>query len=307
MTKADLITGFLGAGKTTFIGYYSRYLRKNNISFAVIENELGTAGTDARILSLDGEDVTELSGGCICCGLKVSFHDLLLSMASSGRYDRIIIEPSGVFSLDDYFDVIDSPDIKKVLSPGAVVSVCDPFILENMTPSERMLSFCQLHGASRIFISKLDCDRTGEFDGIIDGIFSDYGTERQSTQRIYALGWDALNDGDYKSITESQPVRVRHDRIISDHSTLYNVASLRVKRTFTSDTLTETVKHIMSGKFGEIIRIKGFVRGENSVLCVNCSARAPSVYAVSTEGTGSGYINIIGRNIDRASIKSLLE
>ena len=100
MVPVDLITGFLGAGKTTFLQKYTDYLARQGIRFAVVENEFGAAGVDTAALQAGGQPpaVYELTGGCICCTLKQSFHEMLSGLA--GRYARILVEPSGLFNLD---------------------------------------------------------------------------------------------------------------------------------------------------------------------------------------------------------------
>lgn len=100
MTKVDLVTGFLGAGKTTLIARYGDWLNQKGVRFAVIENEFGAAGVDTAILSERFGNVQELAGGCICCTLKVGFHALLTQLA--GQCDRVIVEPSGLFSMDAF-------------------------------------------------------------------------------------------------------------------------------------------------------------------------------------------------------------
>ena len=72
MVPVDLITGFLGAGKTTFLQKYTDYLARQGIRFAVVENEFGAAGVDTAALQAGGQPhaVYELTGGCICCTLS---------------------------------------------------------------------------------------------------------------------------------------------------------------------------------------------------------------------------------------------
>ena len=101
--KLDVVTGYLGSGKTTFIEKYIDYLNASGISFAVIENEFGRAGVDADILRSTGAEIHEISGGCVCCTLKVTLYDLLSDLAK--RVERIILEPSGLFCGDDLIDV----------------------------------------------------------------------------------------------------------------------------------------------------------------------------------------------------------
>ena len=97
--KLDLVTGFLGAGKTTLISRFCRYFTGQGWRFGVVENEFGAAGVDSAILREVFGEVRELSGGCICCTLKSGFYTLLEEL--SHTCDRVIVEPSGLYNLDD--------------------------------------------------------------------------------------------------------------------------------------------------------------------------------------------------------------
>lgn len=72
MAKVDLVTGFLGAGKTTLIQRYAAWLRDGGVRFAIIENEYAASGVDSMVLAGQFDGVHELAGGCICCTLKPS-------------------------------------------------------------------------------------------------------------------------------------------------------------------------------------------------------------------------------------------
>ena len=107
ITYLDVITGFLGAGKTTFLEHYTRHLRETGVSFCIIENEFGRAGVDGAQLRQSGARVRELSGGCVCCALKVPLHALIEEL--TGEVDRILLEPSGLFNGDDLMDILNTP------------------------------------------------------------------------------------------------------------------------------------------------------------------------------------------------------
>lgn len=72
MTKLDVVTGFLGAGKTTFLQTYHRWLTGKGVTSCIIENEFGAAGVDGAVLRGSGAAVRDISGGCVCCTLKVT-------------------------------------------------------------------------------------------------------------------------------------------------------------------------------------------------------------------------------------------
>ncbi|HAG70092.1 MAG TPA: cobalamin biosynthesis protein CobW, partial [Lachnospiraceae bacterium] len=100
MTKIDIISGFLGAGKTTLIKKLIEESFKGQ-KVVLIENEFGEIGIDGGFLREAGINVTEMNSGCICCSLVGDFKESLTQVIRQYSPDRIIIEPSGVGKLSD--------------------------------------------------------------------------------------------------------------------------------------------------------------------------------------------------------------
>ena len=100
MAKVDIISGFLGAGKTTFIKELISKAYKDEKT-VLIENEFGEIGIDSRFMQNSGIEVTEMNSGCICCTLVGDFAKSLKQVSDEFHPDRIIIEPSGVGKLSD--------------------------------------------------------------------------------------------------------------------------------------------------------------------------------------------------------------
>ncbi len=100
MTKIDIISGFLGAGKTTLINKLIREVYTGE-KLILIENEFGEIGIDGGFLQEAGINITEMNSGCICCSLVGDFGDALKKVISEYAPDRILIEPSGVGKLSD--------------------------------------------------------------------------------------------------------------------------------------------------------------------------------------------------------------
>lgn len=100
MTKVDIISGFLGAGKTTFIKELIAKVFKDE-KIVLIENEFGEIGIDSRFMQNSGVEVTEMNSGCICCTLVGDFTEALKQVVEEFEPDRVIIEPSGVGKLSD--------------------------------------------------------------------------------------------------------------------------------------------------------------------------------------------------------------
>ena len=110
MTKIDIISGFLGEGKTTLI----KKLIKEALGgekVVLIENEFGEIGIDGGFLKEAGIEITEMNSGCICCTLVGDFGAALRDVITKYSPDRIIIEPSGVGKLSDVIKAV--ADVKK--------------------------------------------------------------------------------------------------------------------------------------------------------------------------------------------------
>ena len=122
MTKIDIISGFLGAGKTTFI----KKLLKEAVAgeqVVLIENEFGEIGIDGGFLKDSGVEIREMNSGCICCSLVGDFGQSLKEVLTTYHPDRIIIEPSGVGKLSDVIKaVIDvASEIQVTLSSAVTI------------------------------------------------------------------------------------------------------------------------------------------------------------------------------------------
>ena len=108
MVQVDLITGFLGAGKTTFLRRYAAYLTAQGHHVCILENDFGAVNVDAMLVQdLLGErcEIETISGGCDCDTHQRRMRTKLISMAMRG-FDRVVVEPSGIFDVDEFFDVL---------------------------------------------------------------------------------------------------------------------------------------------------------------------------------------------------------
>ena len=110
MTKVDIISGFLGAGKTTFIKHLVQVVFAGE-KLVLFENEFGEIGIDGGFLKDAGIEITEMNSGCICCTLVGDFSKALVKVLDEYKPDRVIIEPSGVGKLSDVARAIE--DVKK--------------------------------------------------------------------------------------------------------------------------------------------------------------------------------------------------
>ena len=122
MTKIDIISGFLGAGKTTFIKKMLEEAYKGE-QVVLIENEFGEVGIDGGFLKDAGIEITEMNSGCICCSLVGDFDKNLHEVLEKFHPDRILIEPSGVGKLSDVMTSVIKLEDECDVKLGGLVTV----------------------------------------------------------------------------------------------------------------------------------------------------------------------------------------
>ena len=124
MTKIDIISGFLGAGKTTLIKKLIEEALKGQ-KVVLIENEFGEIGIDGGFLKESGIQINEMNSGCICCSLVGDFNTALKDVLEQYTPDRIIIEPSGVGKLSDVIKAVDGVEKEAGVALNSATTVVD--------------------------------------------------------------------------------------------------------------------------------------------------------------------------------------
>ncbi len=123
MLKIDIISGFLGAGKTTLIRKLFESEKIKNEQVVIIENEFGEIGIDGAFLKDAGIKIKEINAGCICCSLVGDFEKSIVELNNTYHPDRIIIEPSGVGKLSDIITAVNK--VKLEVKINMLVTVVD--------------------------------------------------------------------------------------------------------------------------------------------------------------------------------------
>ena len=166
MTKVDIYSGFLGAGKTTLIkkmiaeGYKGQKL-------VLIENEFGETGIDGGFLKEAGINITEMNSGCICCSLVGDFGKALTKVINEYHPDRIIIEPSGVGKLSDVIGAVNKVTGTDV-TLGYTVAVADAGKVKVYTKNFGEFYNNQVETASTIILSRTDSIPQAKLDAAVE-------------------------------------------------------------------------------------------------------------------------------------------
>ena len=155
MTKIDIISGFLGAGKTTFI----KKLLKEAISdeqVVLIENEFGEIGIDGGFLKDSGIEIREMNSGCICCSLVGDFGASLAEVLTQYKPDRIIIEPSGVGKLSDVMKAVIGVSADMDVELSSAVTIVDAAKCKMYMKNFGEFFNNQIENAGTIVLSRTD-------------------------------------------------------------------------------------------------------------------------------------------------------
>lgn len=149
----NIISGFLGAGKTTFI---NQMLKEGygGPGSALIENEFGDIAIDSDLIETDSMDVRTLAQGCICCTLKIDFVQCLRSLVNDFNPNRIIIEPTGIAGASEVVSICALANTNPPLKVESVVTIVDATELEEMLEFEMPPFLKQLAEARFILLSR---------------------------------------------------------------------------------------------------------------------------------------------------------
>ncbi|MCD8023845.1 MAG: hypothetical protein LUF30_13035, partial [Lachnospiraceae bacterium] len=156
MIKIDLITGFLGAGKTTFIKKYAEYMIRQGMNIGILENDYGAVNVDMMLLQdLEGEqcELEMVAGGCHRDCHRRRFKSKLIAMGMSG-YDRVLVEPSGIYDVDEFFDVLQEEPLDQWYEIGNVIAIVDAKLESDLSAEVDYLLASEVANAGCVVMSK---------------------------------------------------------------------------------------------------------------------------------------------------------
>ena len=187
MAKIDIISGFLGAGKTTLIKKLIKDVFAGQ-KVVLIENEFGEIGIDGGFLKDAGINITEMNSGCICCSLVGDFAQALRQVVDQFHPDHILIEPSGVGKLSDVRRAIENTAKDCDLEIGSLVTVADVKKIRIYMKNFGEFYNNQIESAGTIILSRTQDVDKEKLDAAIAMI-----REKNPDARIITTPWDQLS------------------------------------------------------------------------------------------------------------------
>lgn len=320
--KIDIISGFLGAGKTTLMKKLLES-KPSSEKIVIIENEFGSVGIDGRLLKETGISVREINSGCICCTLAGDFSSALKDVIRKYEPDRVMIEPSGVGKLSDIRNTCRRVLLKQNCEFGICITVADAtkYAMYEKNFAEFFLD--QIKNAKTILLSRTQKVSAEKLQSTVKGI-----QKHNPDANIVTTPWDRLSAEKILSVAEKkaegliekeplyqeQPLQENcrcgghehHDHEERHHHTeeAFEVWSIETPKVFQSDKIGEALRKL--AQYGSVLRAKGIVPVEgNKWIQFNYVPGENSLQETDIDYTGR--LCVIGQKLDKAGLASLFE
>lgn len=321
-TDIVVISGFLGAGKTTLIQKLLKEAFQHE-KVALIENDFGEISVDAALLQRGGVEVKEMNSGCICCSLSGDFVKALRELIDRFDPDKIIIEPSGVGKLSDIVKACADRRIQPLAKITSRITVVDVKRCNMYLDNFGEFFEDQIQNADTILLS-----RAGDFPDKVTGarqlvkrLNADAAILTDPLDRLSAA--EILNPRQKLSTQESHGGHSHHSdheheghscgghhghghscSCGHDHSAeeIFDTVTVRTKRAFSIEELKARVLRMTQGNTGTVLRAKGIVRGTDGYLNLQY---LPGDLQITGCAAGGDMLCIIGRNLNRQELVTL--
>ncbi len=283
MTKIDIFSGFLGAGKTTLIKKLIAEAYAGE-KLVLIENEFGEISVDGGFLKDAGVEITEMSSGCICCSLVGDFAEALEKVKTQFAPDRILIEPSGVGKLSDVIRAVQDvgdPD----LVPGSFTTVVDATRAKMYMKNFGEFWCNQVENAGAIVLSRTGGMSEAKIKACVDML-----REHNHDAVIVTTPWDQLDGKTLRSAMEHEDsLKAELERLAAeaeehededecccghdhehhhhhhhghDADEVFVSWGAETARKFTEAEIVEALQGLDSQRYGQAVRAKGYVASE---------------------------------------------
>ena len=327
MIKVDVISGFLGAGKTTLIKkLYEQVFKDEKV--ALVENEFGEIGVDGTFLKGSGVSVKEINSGCICCSLAGNFKTALNELISEYELDRIVIEPSGVGKLSEVVSAVENAN--ENLKINVLCTVVDANKIKMYHKNFGEFYVDQIQTANTIVLSKAEGFTERK---IIDAC--EYIKQFNPTATIITTPVSQLNTKLLLENLEEGAILMEmiighlkktcshhhHEHEHHEHGgcgcgdpncnhshhadEVFETFSTLTPKNFSKAELENILSDFDEGFFGEIIRAKGVLNGADGWIFFDY---VPNAFDIRDgEIDVNGKVCVIGKNLNKDRLKEIFK
>ena len=332
MTKIDIFSGFLGAGKTTLIKKLIAEAYSGE-KLVLIENEFGEINIDGGFLKESGIEISEMSAGCICCSLVGDFNKALKEVVAQFHPDRILIEPSGVGKLSDVIVAVERTvdECLGELKLNSYVTVADASKVKVYMKNFGEFYNNQIEAAGTIILSRTQKMTQEKLEAAVSML-----REKNADAAIITTPWDELDGKAILSAIEKvsladellEKIRAEHEADEHEHhhhhhdgeecddpecechhhhhhhaDDVFSSWGKETPKKFSKEALEDMLHKLDSGDYGHILRAKGIVNGEDGWLEFDYVPEEHEVRAGHPDYTGR--LCVIGAGLDEARLEKL--
>lgn len=301
MVKVHVISGFLGAGKTTFIKKILKIFKDEKV--VILENEFGEEAIDGDIIKEEGFDVVELEQGCICCSLKVNFIEGILNIVEKINPDHIIVEPTGLGLLSEIINIMNVEKVKEKCNLTSLITIVDSVNYLEQLDGFGDFFQDQIRYASTLILSKTTEVNTDIIDETLNSL-----RKLNSNAYIITEDWNNFSNETLKALLDGElNWDIENIQLEENNKLPHNINSVAVdvKGNVSKNTLEDILKKLSTGKFGEVIRGKGFIKNEESILQFDY---VNGQYIVNISNIQDiEKVCFIGKNLKKSEIQKLFD
>ena len=315
---ADIVFGFLGSGKTTFIANILKEWGQDE-KIVVLVNEFGEVGIDGDLLANQYGEIVEMPAGCICCTLQVDFRRQMLEISETINPQRVIIEPTGVAQITQIMYITNAELFKDRIESIHNILITDATNFMNFYKRNRHFVESQVGNAHVVLLNK--CDRVKKIQAAVtkDAISAINPKVPILMTEFGAVEWEeyksALSTAPYVSADfEAEPAspigEVEEEGLIHIHEeedTLgYESFGCTFELSFERQELEKVFQEMLNSTlFGEeIVRAKGIFKVDNQWLVGQLASGEVSWQEIKS--AQQSKISIIGRNLKKELIGAAL-
>ncbi len=297
-----IVSGFLGAGKTTFI---KEFLKRTDKRPVIMENEYGSNNLDSLELKSSTSKtkdfkVLEFMEGCVCCTMKDSFVNSVMTIYSGLSPEYLIIEPTGVGKLSSIMENL-KPILDKVMFLAEPIVVLSPHAFNRNMKEWPELYTDQIKNAGKIVFSK--CENTdADIIAAVTAEIKKINPDAETVSTHYSKKGDFWWDGLFSN--SGEPTRIKTDALPgADGAETFSQVSIKKGKLCNPAFLISLMEDCLRGEYGHVVRAKGTVRVNEEMLRFDL---ADGCYAISGSDDETAQCVFIGEEPDENKLKDRL-
>ena len=309
MVQVDLITGFLGAGKTTFLRRYAAWLVAQGHNVCILENDFGAVNVDAMLVQdLLGDhcEIETISGGCDCDTHQRRMRTKLISMAMRG-FDRVLVEPSGIFDVDEFFDVLRDDPLDRWYQLGNVIAIVDALLPGELSAQADYILASEAANAGVVLFSRSQLageERLRATKEHLDAALAACKCGRRFVpEELITKDWADLTDADFAAIDRCGYRQASCEKLHFDEHKAFGSAYF-LELGLPRRQLEANIPALFTTPAcGHVLRVKGFVQDETGWVELNATADGLTAAPIPN---GQEVLIVIGEGLEKGEIERVL-